>query len=136
LFAALAHLIEDSDHPIDETMLREVCAEVALADPDPRFRAARLASASVEAYAACVRDEKSPGGDAEILMLATRYSIEIAVCSSASLELERFAAACADEEEQPLCKGTVHLLRTLASFAGLDPAAHLPPRSLGLPAIC
>jgi len=106
LFYALAYLCQDDDDhhnnnngldkaaaaaapppspPLATQQLREMCAQTALADPDPVTRALFLGQPSVHRYAEWIRDPHSWGGETEIVMLAQHYGRQVVVVSCETL---------------------------------------------------
>ena len=81
LFYALAYLCEGASAlPAVEQPLRATCAAAVLADPDPDTRALFLVK-SVAEYAEWIKNRFHWGGESEIIVLAEKYGVEIAVLS-------------------------------------------------------
>ena len=81
LFYALAYLCEGaSASPAVEQRLRATCAAAVLADPDPDTRALFLGK-SVAEYTEWIKNRFHWGGESEIIVLAEKYGVEIAVVS-------------------------------------------------------
>ena len=83
LFYAVAHLVDGADAVSDATQrqLRRVCAEAAMADPDPEARAVLLGS-PVDVYAAWIQQPHNWGGEHEIIALANHFRRRICVVSA------------------------------------------------------
>jgi len=129
LFWAFAYLAEGCEAGLVSTAdpgeagrakvieLREACAQDALQDPDPMTRALLLDVESVDAYARKIRDKHEWGGENEVLALARRYRLEVALVSCESLQVMCYGS------DIPDCTGRVYLLYTGQHYDPLVAAA-------------
>jgi len=110
LFACLAMLCEEvapgAARAASCRRLRELCAEEALADPDPATRTLLLGMPVAE-YADWIRDETHWGGENEVLALGRHFKVEVAVVSCESLSVLVYGT---DEPKKPASR--VYLLYT------------------------
>eukprot|EP00927_Polykrikos_kofoidii_P017162 TRINITY_DN17789_c0_g1_i1.p1 TRINITY_DN17789_c0_g1~~TRINITY_DN17789_c0_g1_i1.p1 ORF type:complete len:428 (-),score=85.09 TRINITY_DN17789_c0_g1_i1:324-1523(-) len=109
LFSALAYLAEDGQNSCGKAKVRElraICADEALADPDPGTKALLLGMNDVQEYAAWIKNEFHWGGENEIMVLAKHYGLEVAVICC-----NPFNVLCYGSDN-PECNGRVHLLYT------------------------
>lgn len=94
LFTACAYLCQgltgDIELKVAGRVLRTVCAETVVADPDPDTRALMLGHDSVDAYHMWIRNEMHWGGEPEVLMLAEHFKAQLVVVSCESLTVLRY----------------------------------------------